>query len=150
MQRALQIRHDGGEIRGILLKSTGALLVMGVPPLLLLVGYGTELFPWLLGVRWEGAGRYAEILAVWLFSVFVLTPSAATFVVVRQQKVWFLFQIFGALIGAAVFLITGYLSLNDLRALELFSISQATLNGIIFLVALRISSRVECVRVAKP
>lgn len=140
IQRALQARHDGGDIREMLLKSTAALLFMGLPPLLLLVGYGSELFTWLLGARWEGAGRYAEILAVWLFSIFVLTPSAATFTVVRKQRVWFFFQIVGALIGFTVFLAAGLLSLSDIRVLELYAASQVVLNGIIMVVALRMSS----------
>lgn len=143
MQRALQIRHDGGEIRGLLLKSTGLLLALGALPLLLLVEYGSELFSWLLGARWEGAGRYAEILAVWLFSIFTLTPSAASFTVVRKQKIWLYFQILGALTGAVIFLFAGYLSLGDYKTLVFFSLSQVFLNVVVFFVALRVSSGIR-------
>lgn len=141
IQRAAQALNEGRVIRGLLLKATGLLIGLGVLPLFVLILYGTELFSLFLGANWEGSGKYAEILSAWFFSIFVLTPSAATFIVIRKQRIWLIFQIAGALIGGLVFLSAGLFSLEDKKVLEIFVFSQIGLNVTIFLSALQLASK---------
>lgn len=62
------------------------LLVLGIIPIGLLIGYGDILFKFVLGEEWYMAGIYAMILAPWYYVVFVTSPLTHIFVILDKQK----------------------------------------------------------------
>ncbi len=134
------IQNYTRELCKLLVKYSLFLFLVGVVPFVLLSLYAEEIFAYVLGDGWSFAGAYAEVMSFWLFSVFILTPSAATFVVMRKQKIWMYFQIAGVLLGIGVFLAASKLNLSGLDALTYFSYVQISINILIFFTAVYITS----------
>ena len=91
LQKATAIHNRGGSLRKAFLLSTGGLALLGAPPFACLWLFGQPLLTWLLGESWSVAGQYLEIMAPWLFSVWVAAPSNSVFVVLREQR-FFLYR----------------------------------------------------------
>jgi|GEM_PF-1201625 len=138
MQRAAQSINKGISFQRLFLKATGLLFCLGLFPFILLAIYGTDIFSLVLGAKWEGAGVYAEIISIWLFSIFILAPSSATFMMLRKRRTWLFFQLTGVIVSILCFLSAIYFPLSDQEVLTIFAYAQAGLNVIIFLVALRV------------
>ena len=93
LQKAAAISNRGGSLRKAYLMATGGLVMIGIGPLLLLSLFGQPILGWLLGDRWLEAGRYLEIMAPWMFMVWVMAPANPIFVVLRKQKLWLMLTI---------------------------------------------------------
>jgi len=112
VQRASELRASGEQLGGLLLKSSFLLAAIGVLPLMILLAFGEDLAVWLLGERWAVAGTLLEILAPWFFAVWITTPSSATLVVMRRQKIWMASQFVLAVLRASVFAVAYAMSLD--------------------------------------
>ena len=93
LQRTAELYNEGRSLRGPLLKATGLCLLLALGPFFVLWFYGEEILTVFLGERWATAGRYAEILAPFLLSTWVTTPSSATLVIIRRQGLWLAIQL---------------------------------------------------------
>ena len=93
LQKAATIHNRGRNLGKAYLLSTGVLLLAGIPPLLVLWSFGQELATWFLGDRWSQAGRYMEIIAPWLFMIWVMAPSKSIYVVLRKQRLFLVTQL---------------------------------------------------------
>jgi O-antigen/teichoic acid export membrane protein len=70
-----------------LFKSTsGALLVLGLVPALVLVFAGNRLFAFIFGHAWSAAGTLAAISAPWFLAQFVVSPLSRLVFVLRGQE----------------------------------------------------------------
>jgi lipopolysaccharide exporter len=85
LQKAASIDRKGRGLKKAYLLSTGALAIAGLPPLLILSNFGQPLATWFLGDRWFEAGRYMEIIAPWLFMMWVMAPCRGVYIVLRRQ-----------------------------------------------------------------
>ncbi|CAN5295745.1 oligosaccharide flippase family protein [soil metagenome] len=103
LQKAAEIDKRGRSLTFAYLTSTGALVLLGVGPLLLLWFFGQPLTAWLLGERWSDAGRYLEILSPWLFMLWVTAPANSVFIVLRRQRLWLSLQFVGTLFRLSAF-----------------------------------------------
>jgi O-antigen/teichoic acid export membrane protein len=92
LQKAASIHNRGGSLRKAFLLSTGGLAVLGAIPLACLSMFGEPILRWLLGDRWIEAGRYLEIIAPWMFMIWVTATSNPVFVTLRKQKLWLSLQ----------------------------------------------------------
>ena len=93
LQRAAELKNADQGLRTTLFQATGVCLGLALVPFGVLLLFGEELLTLLLGERWAAAGRYAEILAPFLLAVWVTTPSSATLIVIRRQKLWLRLQL---------------------------------------------------------
>jgi O-antigen/teichoic acid export membrane protein len=91
LQRAADIHNQGKSLRRTYLLAIAGLGLLGAPLFFVLWYFGETMLGWLLGERWLIAGRYLEIMAPWLFSVWVASPCNSVFVVLREQK-FFLYR----------------------------------------------------------
>ena len=66
---------------------------IGIPPALLLVLLGPELFSFAFGANWSQAGEFARWMAPWLYLVFVSSPLSTLFAVTESLKQGLVFQI---------------------------------------------------------
>lgn len=89
-------------------KSTVAMALIGAVPFGVLWMYGADMLSILLGERWIAAGQYVEILAPWLFMMWILVPTTPIMMVLRKQKLWFRMQT-GSLIGRSLVFLAAYL-----------------------------------------
>jgi lipopolysaccharide exporter len=121
LQRASKARHEGGI--DILVKSTyKQLLKLGIFPLLLITLVGNYLFTVILGPKWTDAGVYAQILSLWIFSMFISTPLFNLANVYERQEINLIINSIG-FVTRAVSLLIGGIYHNVILGLALFAIT---------------------------
>lgn len=92
LQKAAEINNRGRSLQYAFLVSTGSLALLGAIPFGVLWFFGQPLITWLLGERWEQGGRFLEIVAPWLYMIWVTAPSNSVFVILRKQRAWLTLQ----------------------------------------------------------
>jgi O-antigen/teichoic acid export membrane protein len=109
---AAQARREGR--LGALVSNVHARLVhIGMPPAVVLVIAGPEIFLHAFGAQWRQAGQFAQWLAPWLYLVLITSPLSTVFEVLEKQAAGMVFQcvlllvrvasiLFGARAGDAV------------------------------------------------
>lgn len=84
-QRAAQEFRATGTCRRLYVQTFTGLLALGIPPTLVLLIYGPELFRIILGPNWSEAGEVARILAPMLLVRLVTSPLATVFYFTEEQ-----------------------------------------------------------------
>lgn len=74
------------KIRVMLISVVKRLAIFAVPPTLVLLVFGQEIFTLSFGEEWRLAGTFSEILAIYLFFQFMQTPVAHVFYIFEGQK----------------------------------------------------------------
>ncbi len=86
-QRAAEARHSGGGALSRLVEGTVAhLILLGMLPVSVLMLTGGEVFSVVLGQNWAEAGTYAQILALWIFFVFISSPISSLISIYEKQR----------------------------------------------------------------
>lgn len=85
--------HRQGRIGTLVADLHAKLAHIGLPPALVLVLIGPELFAFVFGPDWRQAGEFARWMAPWLYLVFVSSPLSTLFFVLEQQVQGLTFQI---------------------------------------------------------
>jgi O-antigen/teichoic acid export membrane protein len=83
-QRAAQLYNDGGDLRGLVRRTTLRLAKLIVPFVALML-VAPQLFAWLFGDGWREAGVYALILTPWMALNFITSPLSQLPLIVGQQ-----------------------------------------------------------------
>ena len=141
LQKAAAIRNRGGSLRKAFLLLTGGLVLLGIVPFAVLWLFGEPLLTLLLGARWTVAGQYLEIMAPWLFSVWVAAPCNAVFIVLREQRFFLLRQTILTVLRAIAFAIAYLATGKPEWTLHGFVIVTVLTNVVTILHALRMISR---------
>jgi len=112
-QRAASAKHRSEEEVASLVKNTVVhLFALGIFPTLVLLINGRDLFVFVFGEPWAEAGMYSQMLALWIFIMFITSPVSPLFAIFEKQKYTLLFNginlltrggalIAGGLIGSA-------------------------------------------------
>jgi O-antigen/teichoic acid export membrane protein len=66
---------------------------IAMPPTLILIISGPELFSLVFGEQWRNAGEFARWMAPWLYMVFITSPLSTLFSVLEKQVQGMLFQL---------------------------------------------------------
>jgi len=120
------------------------MLAISLVPSLLLFVFGTPVFTLLLGAAWAEAGRYAEILSVYLMVQFVSNPISKIYSVLRMEWAYFLINAQRIILTTGGFLASGLYDHNAETALILF-VSLTSLHRLIVLclTILTLQKRIE-------
>lgn len=78
-------RTSPEKLQGMLLKTSGVLLLIAVVPALVLGLTGGPLFRLAFGAEWYEAGIYAQLLVVWLVAKFVAFPVSQNLNILERQ-----------------------------------------------------------------
>lgn len=97
---------------------------IAMPPVIVLIAAGPDIFSLLFGEHWEEAGVFARWMAPWLYIVFITSPLSCLFEVMEKQKHGAVLQCILLAVRLVAILIGSYLG-NILYAVILFSISSA-------------------------
>jgi len=138
IQKASEYKNRNISLKKIFLKITAVLFILGILPFGVLTIYGEEIVAFILGEQWLQAGHYSEILAPWFFSIWLVTPSSALFVVYRKQKLWLNIQIFLSFLRLLVFLLAYLLKLTPDQTLTGFVTVSAIVNLSVIYVVYRL------------
>jgi O-antigen/teichoic acid export membrane protein len=102
---------------------------IAMPPVLVFLLAGPELFAFVFGDAWREAGVFARWMAPWLYVTFVTSPLNALFDVVERQSLELLFEIL-LFTSRAVAITVGAFSGNLVLAIVLFSLAGVVSRGI--------------------
>ena len=135
LQRAVDLYNEGRRIGPGFSKITFGLAALGAPAFLGLFMYGEEAFSLLLSERWATAGRFVEVLTPLFYTMLVLAPMSAIFIVLERQRMLLVLQTIRttALVGA--FAWSAHQELAALDTLRLYSGLGAATNLLIAFVA---------------
>jgi O-antigen/teichoic acid export membrane protein len=93
---------------------------IAMPPALILVLAGPELFTLVFGENWRQAGEFAQWMAPWIYLVFVTSPLSMLFSVLEKQAQGMIFQ--GLLLSVRIVSLVVGAFYNDIMfAVALFS-----------------------------
>ncbi len=104
------------------------LVAITLVPVLLLAILGKELFTVILGAQWAEAGIYAQILAPWIFFLFISSPLSTLFSILERQETALIVHI-AILSTRFASLLIGGLIKNVYLALALWSASGVIVYG---------------------
>lgn len=112
----------GNALSPMILRSTVALILLGVLPFGIVVIFGPSLFSFIFGGEWGVAGEYARWLALFFFFNFINKPSVAAVPVLGIQKGLLLYELFSTAGKAGGLLIGFFIYKSDIISIALFSL----------------------------
>jgi len=137
-QKASEEKNRTGSVKTVVQEVHQRLVSIGIFPILILMIIGEELFALVLGAQWGPSGRFACILAPWLFLVFIASPLSTIFSVLERQTVDLSFNLL-ILLSRIVVLYIGGTYGDPVVTLVLFSLTGVIFWGWMNLYILKIS-----------
>lgn len=125
-QKASAEKNRTGSIVHVVKSVHTRLISIGIFICLILMIIGPELFSFVLGAQWLTTGVYAQILAPWIFVVFISTPLGSVFNVFEKQGESLGFNVVLLISRIAVVLIGGFFG-DPILCMVLLSVT-----GVIF------------------
>lgn len=123
----------GEKTLGFVMKILKINTLISIIPFVILFFWGGELFSWIFGQEWLGAGHIAEVCAPWIFLNFLTSPYSMLPVTLEKQKQYLFWGLIGtlSLLGSLFFGI--YFNLSTINIFLCISISQVIYLGALLL-----------------
>jgi O-antigen/teichoic acid export membrane protein len=86
--------HNNNKLSRLVRCIHSDLATLGLPPTLIVLVSGEQLFQLVFGDEWGEAGKIAQILSPWLYLTFLTAPLASLFTIKEQQFKALIFQVF--------------------------------------------------------
>jgi O-antigen/teichoic acid export membrane protein len=96
--QAIKLYNENQRMLPLLKKTIGMLVGISIVPFTILFLYGEPIFAWIFGTNWSDAGSYSETMSFWLMVSFVISPISALPMILKKQKIAFVFGTISALI----------------------------------------------------
>ena len=120
--RALEDLNEHGTCRPVFVRTLLSLCIIGLPPALLLMFFGQEIFAFVFGEDWREAGLYAAILAPMALFRLVCAPLGGVLFVREKLKLILVLQsIF--FIMVALSLVLGWMEQDPVLLVSFLSVS---------------------------
>ena len=119
-QRTAELRSKPDDLSKTVQRVFRTLSCLGFLPALSLVIIGPELFTVVFGANWIEAGKYAQILGIWMFFLFIASPMSPLFMVLGRQELSLTIH-FSIFITRIIALVSGGLTNNIYLTLWLWS-----------------------------
>lgn len=120
----------------LLIKSMGLLAAAGVVPAFVIIFFGPFLFELVFGSGWEGAGVYAQWMALWFYSMLITRPIIAAIPVLAMQKFFLMYELVGVPVRAGVLFLGFYMYSSPVVSIALFSLVNCIMYLIVTIKAL--------------
>jgi O-antigen/teichoic acid export membrane protein len=132
--------HRKGNLGSMVSRIHRRLAHLGMPPMLLLVVAGPDVFSQVFGEAWEQAGVFAQWLAPWLYLVFITTPLSVIFEVLERQAIAIVFHVVTLVVRVAAIAVGA--ALGDLvLAVALFALGNCACKLAILICVNNLSGR---------
>lgn len=105
-QKASHSYNEGKDVYKLLKKTTIILSMIATIPLLTIILWGPNIFSVFLGESWYGSGQFAQIMTLWMFSVFISRPTMAAIQIFSMQRFLLVYEIIGTVVKIIFFIIT--------------------------------------------
>ncbi|PLY10476.1 MAG: translocase [Arcobacter sp.] len=112
LQKASETRKDIVQLKLITQSIFSKLVYIGVLPIGIIMIFGDVIFAFIFGNEWKISGEFSQVLALWLFFVFITSPLSNLLIVLEKQKesLFFNILIFISRISSIIF---GFIFLED-------------------------------------
>ena len=120
--RAIEDLKEHGTCRPVFLKTFLSLVIVGLPPALLLMLFGREIFAFVFGEDWREAGRYAAILAPMALFRLSCAPLSGVLFIREKLKLILLLQSF-FFVMVALSLVLGWMQQDPVLLVSFLSVS---------------------------
>lgn len=116
--------HRDGNLGALVGRVHRRLAHIGMPPILILLIAGPDVFGQVFGAQWRESGLFAQWLAPWLYLVFITSPLTSVVLVLERQGAGMAFQALLLLVRVAAIAAGAWM--DDLTtAVALFAIGSA-------------------------
>jgi O-antigen/teichoic acid export membrane protein len=112
LQESAKIKKDREKLHNLTKSTFKKLFYLGLFPMVFLGVFGDIVFSFIFGEEWKVAGQYAQVLSIWLFFVFLISPLSTLLITLEKQKESFYFNI-SILISRVLALYLGYYIFNN-------------------------------------
>ena len=107
-QRCAEKINNNEDILPLMTKAVKTLALLSIVPFSVIFFFGEELFAFVFGDSWRGAGTFSEIMAPWFLINFITSPISTLPLILRRQNSFFKVAIVGS------FLMIGCVSIPPL------------------------------------
>lgn len=139
--RIVEAANNKEKLFHLVLKATTTLALIGFIPFFAVIIFGPWVFSIVFGNEWQEAGEYAQWIALWLYFMFMNSPSNKTIPILKIQRFYLFFTFFTILIRLAALTIGYLIFSSDTVAIALFSVSSAVINISIISIVLTLSKK---------
>lgn len=116
--------YRAGKLGSLVVSVQQKLAQISMPPTLILIIAGPELFALFFGEQWRQAGDFARWMAPWLYLSFITTPLTTLYDVMEKQKQEMFFQS-GLLMARVTAILLGVWQDSLIASVILFSMASA-------------------------
>lgn len=102
LKKVVDLANDGKRVDLYIYKVTLILILLSLPPAIVLVFWGPELFSFVFGKDWLEAGRYARILALAVAIQFIASTLSSTIGATNNNRYGALWKITALVLTAVV------------------------------------------------
>ena len=120
--RAIEDLKEHGTCRPVFLKTLLSLAIIGLPPTLLLMLFGREIFAFVFGEDWREAGHYAAILAPMALFRLSCAPLSGVLFIREKLNLILLLQSF-FFVTVALSLVLGWMQQDPVLLVSFLSVS---------------------------
>ena len=114
------------DIVPLITKAVKTLTLLSILPFTILFFFAEEIFVFVFGEEWRGAGVYAEILTPWFMLNFISSPITSLPIILRRQASFLKLAMFGsALMILSIFIPAAVFKLDVYSTFWILSLSQA-------------------------
>ena len=114
--------YRSGTLGALVHKLHFTLSSTAIPPALLIIFLGQELFAFAFGETWIGAGEVAQWMAPWIYFQFVSSPISTVFAVRERLREALLFQVISLIARFAAILVGVWIG-DFITAIAIFSVT---------------------------
>lgn len=101
-QQATETYNKTGNFRSVYFDTLKKSALMGILPFLIFIFFAPGLFSFFFGEEWEVAGKYSQILSVFTFLSFVITPIDKSALVIGATRYMAVVQVFRLILNVTL------------------------------------------------
>jgi O-antigen/teichoic acid export membrane protein len=114
----------------LFVKITLVMAGLSLPPFLLIIAFGPELFSFFFGGEWHRAGEYARWMSLFSFGSLCVLPARSMTTVYGLQRLYAIVESLRVLLGAVSIAAAAELTNDDVTAMAAFSVPQVAVMAI--------------------
>jgi len=118
----------GEDFSSLYIKTTLGLLKLFIIPFFTILFFGEEIFEMFFDEKWKVSGLYAEILIFWFLTLFIKSPSVASFSILNLQKSQMILSFVSIFLRVASFYIGLYVFNSEIHTIQLYTFVSILIN----------------------
>ena len=128
-QQASVVKDDSDKLKTLFFSTTKKLALIGIIPSVTLLLFGGQLFSMFFGKTWEMTGNLAQVMSLWLFFLFILSPITHLYSILNKLKISVVFQVVYLLIRSIILISLPLFNINLFYTILVLSIVNMILNA---------------------